>query len=115
MQIYAPLNTEPHPLVQKIEVASFFQLPSFHIIGLPSPEVAEARERIRSAIEACGLEFPRKRVVLNLSPASIRKRGTGLDLAMALGILMFEDTLPFKVGAWGELGLDGSVKAAGQL
>src|SRR3954452_1306435 len=107
MRIYAPLNSEPEPLLQEVEVATFFQLPSFQIIGLPSPEVAEAKERIRSAIEASGIEFPRKRVVLNLSPASIRKRGTGLDLAMALAVLAIGKELEGKWAAWGELGLDG--------
>jgi len=126
MQISAPLNHEPVPALQKIEVASSLQIPSFHIVGLPNPEVAEARERIRAAIEASGLEFPRRRIVLNLSPASIRKRGTGIDLAMALAILNAENSAKksnsrgepdqlFQAVAWGELGLDGSVKPSGQI
>lgn len=117
MRIYAPLNTEPVPLLQEIEVATFFQLPHFQIIGLPGQEVTEARERIRSAIEASGIEFPKRRVVLNLSPASIRKRGTGIDFSMALSILLTTIKKPphIKIGAWGELGLDGKVKAAGQI
>ncbi len=115
MQICAPLNNESIPFLQQIEVATFFQLPSFHIVGLPSPEVAEARERIRSAIEASGMEFPRRRVILNLSPASIRKRGTGLDLPMALAILAHGKEMKIQLGAWGELGLDGAVKPAGQI
>ncbi len=115
MRIFAPLNSEPLPLLQEIEIATFFQLPNFHIIGLPNPEVAEAKERVRAAIDASGLKFPKKRVVLNLSPASIRKKGTGLDLAMALGILLSEVQSVHLVGAWGELSLDGSVKPAGQL
>ncbi len=115
MLIFAPLNNEPIPLLQQVEVATFFQLPSFQIIGLPSPEVAEARERIRSAFEVCGLNFPKKRVVVNLSPASVRKQGTGLDLAMALAILFRESTFKLRWGAWGELGLDGTVKPVGQM
>ncbi len=118
MQVFAPLNSEAVPLLQKIEVATFFQLPSFQIIGLPSPEVAEARERIRSAIETTGIEFPKRRMILNLSPASIRKRGTGLDLAMALAILGVQRKHEVQMSslvAWGELGLDGSVKPMGQL
>jgi len=115
MRIYAPLISEPQPQLQLVEVASFFQLPSFQIIGLPAPEVAEAKERVRSAIEESGIEFPKKRVILNLSPASIRKRGTGLDLAMALAILAQGKSGGESVGAWGELGLDGTLKGAGQL
>ncbi|OFZ55841.1 MAG: hypothetical protein A2428_07460 [Bdellovibrionales bacterium RIFOXYC1_FULL_54_43] len=122
MRFAAPLNHEPRPVLQSIEVASSLQIPNFQIIGLPCPEVAEARERIRAAIETSGFEFPKRRVVLNLSPASVRKRGTGLDLAMALAILEAhsksnrnrERPVEFVV-AWGELGLDGRVKPAGQL
>ena len=119
MKIGAPLNNDPAPTLQWIEVASALQIPSFHIVGLPNQEVSEARERVRSAIAASGLDFPRRRVVLNLSPASIRKRGTGIDLAMALAVLSAscrESVHPSAIWvAWGELGLDGSIKAAGQL
>ncbi|MGK5083677.1 ATP-binding protein [Bdellovibrionota bacterium FG-1] len=120
LRIAAPLTGEVEPTLQWIEVASFLQIPSFHIIGLPAPEVAEARERIRAAIEASGLPVPRKRVIVNLSPAAIRKRGTGADLAMALGILdahsKRKKTSSFDViVAWGELGLNGTIKPAGQL
>jgi magnesium chelatase family protein len=120
MRIAAPLNTEADPALQFVEVATSLQLPSFHIIGLPSPEVSEARERVRAAIEASELEFPRRRVVLNLSPASVKKRGTGLDLAMALAILAERDppgpeSVANSVAAWGELGLDGTLKPAAQL
>jgi len=117
----APLHREVIPTLQWVEVASSFQIPSFQIIGLPSPEVAEARDRIRSAIEAMGEEFPKRRVVLNLSPASVRKRGTGLDLAMALAILAskapidLETSFKVRIVAWGELGLDGRVKPIGQI
>jgi magnesium chelatase family protein len=121
-RIGAPLSGESRPTLQWIEIASFLQIPSFQLIGLPGPEVAEARERVRAAITASGLEFPRRRLVLNLSPASIRKRGTGADLAMALAILQEvyppRKRAPVREGrlvAWGELGLDGSLKAAGQV
>lgn len=123
MRIASPLTTEAHPVLQWIEVASSLQLPSFHIIGLASPEVAEARERVRAAIESSDFEFPRRRIVINLSPASIRKRGTGADLAMAIGILqagLAEDDeslnrFPRGIVASGELGLDGRVKPAGKV
>lgn len=125
----APLHREIMPSLQWVEVATTFQIPSFQIIGLPSPEVAEARDRIRAAVESIGQEFPRKRVILNLSPANIKKRGTGLDLAMALAVLVSQlhskerkkdpcdESLadPIRMVAWGELGLDGKVKPMGQL
>jgi len=119
----APLHNEPEPALQWIELSSSLQLPGFQIVGLPGREITEARERVRAAIEASGFEFPRRRVVLNLSPASIRKQGTGLDLAMALSIL-FEEVnsanqislnRPIRGGAWGELGLDGTLKPSGQI
>jgi magnesium chelatase family protein len=119
-RIGAPLSGEPHPALQWIEIASFLQIPSFQIIGLPAPEVAEARERVRAAIEASGLDFPRRRVVANLSPAHIRKRGTGVDLALALAVLhesygVARSVRADTVVAWGELGLDGIIKPAGSL
>ncbi len=115
MSIYAPLNTEATPILQKIEVATFFQLPSFHLVGLPGPEVSESKERVRAAIDSSQLPFPKGRVVVNLSPADIKKRGTGMDLAMALGVLSATEALEKQIVAWGELGLDGAVKPAGQL
>jgi magnesium chelatase family protein len=122
----APLHHEPHPRLQWIEVATSLQIPSFHIVGLPSREVDEARERVRAAIEASQFEFPRRRVVLNLSPAHIRKQGTSLDLAMALSILAVsvkkKNTVHtvspqaiLTLVACGELGLDGKVKTTGQI
>jgi magnesium chelatase family protein len=118
MQIYAPLTSEQEPRLQQIEIASSFQLPGFFIVGLPSPEVAEARERIRAALESSGFSLPKRRIVVNLSPASIKKRGTGLDLAMALAVLSLNENERSKstptIAAWGELGLDGQVRSAGQ-
>jgi magnesium chelatase family protein len=65
-----------------------------------------------------GLEFPKRKVIVNLSPASIKKQGTGIDLAIALGILTqsSKKKLPhLSIVAWGELGLDGSIKPVGQI
>ena len=118
MRLFAPLTSEPVPLLQSIEVATSLQIPSFYLIGLPGPEVAEAKERVRAAIEASELTFPRRKVIVNLSPASIRKRGTGMDLAIALAVLAENAGEKSRAGecvAWGELGLDGAVKPAGQL
>jgi magnesium chelatase family protein len=120
MKFAAPLNHEPIPSLQWIEVATSFQIPSFQIIGLPGPEVSEAKDRVRSAIESVGLEFPKRKVVVNLSPAHIRKSGTGIDLGVALAVLGCRNALPeitdnLKIIAWGELGLDGQVKPAFHL
>lgn len=118
-EVFTLLNGAVEPRCQEIEIASTFQIPHFQIIGLPGPEVAEAKDRIRSAIESSGFEFPKRKIVLNLSPASVRKEGTGLDLAMAVAVLVESWKIEGRQGpyprrrifAWGELGLDGRVKA----
>lgn len=111
----APNHYQPQLSPIWIEVATLLQIPTFHLVGLPGPEVNEAKERVRLAIEASGFEFPRRKLVLNLTPARVRKSGTGLDLAMALGILAErcdQDLSPTL--AWGELGLDGKIQPVGQ-
>lgn len=115
------MNGDIEPRVQEIEIASSYQIPHFQMIGLPGPEVSEAKDRIRAAIESAGFEFPKRKIVLNLSPASVRKQGTGLDLAMAIAVLLEglriekKPTLPggLRIFAWGELGLNGQVKSSG--
>ncbi|MDD4389215.1 MAG: YifB family Mg chelatase-like AAA ATPase [Eubacteriales bacterium] len=63
-------------------------LPAMNTVGLPSTIIKEAKERIRSALIHSGFEFPMRRVVINLSPASERKEGSHFDLPMAVGILI---------------------------
>ena len=120
------MSHEITPCLLSIEVATTLQLPSFNIVGLPNPEVAEAKERVRAAIEASGFRFPRKRVLVNLSPAHLRKHGTGLDLPIALAVLLSSRKTKKRNPtahphdrkiwvAWGELGLDGNVKTAGSI
>lgn len=89
-------------------------LPMFTIVGLGDAAVQEARERVRSAIRAAGLEFPNARVIINLAPAPLRKHGTGFDLPIALAVLAATRQIPSTMTdgatAVGELGLDGSVR-----
>lgn len=88
-------------------------LPGIYIVGLASTMVMESRERIKSAIINSELEYPRTRITINLTPASLRKNGSGLDLPIALGILassLFIDPAKFNgYGIIGELALDGKV------
>jgi magnesium chelatase family protein len=89
-------------------------LPSFHMVGYLSSEVREAAERVRTAILNSSLDFPAKKMVINLSPATVRKRGSAFDLPIALAILMSLGKVK-KEGMdqmlfLGELGLDGSVQ-----
>ena len=62
-------------------------LPSLVFTGLPGASVNDARDRVRPAVESAGLEWPLRRVVVNLAPASLRKDGPGLDLPVAVGVL----------------------------
>ena len=87
----------------------------FFLVGLPDVAVRESHERIISALEVCGIKFPRTRIVINMSPADIRKEGTAYDLPLAIGILAGSGTLATDRLAdyllMGELSLDGMTVA----
>lgn len=89
-------------------------LPAFTIVGLPEKEVQESRERIRSAIRNSGYWFPTQRITVNLAPADIKKEGVGLDLPLALAILVATDQLSGErltdLLTLGELSLNGEVR-----
>lgn len=89
-------------------------LPAFNMVGYLSSEVKEAAERVRTAIRNSGLEFPAKKTVINLSPATMRKRGAAFDLPIAVSILVSLGQLSGKsvkeMLIIGELGLDGAVQ-----
>lgn len=89
-------------------------LPGFEIVGLPSKEVRESRERVRSALRNSGFKFPAQKVIVNLAPAHYPKEGTSFDLPIALGILARQGVLEpaalkGKIFA-GELSLSGDLK-----
>ena len=102
-----------------VEVDISQGLPVFDIVGLPNQSVKEARERVRAAIKNSGYEFPMRRIVVNLAPATIRKSSAGLDLAIALGVLFASGQMKGRkanISAllsnslfMGELALDGSL------
>ena len=117
MQVFSFFVEDQTPRLIEVEYHSRFQIPSFQILGLPAPEIQEARERIVASFQASEFEFPKKKIVVNLSPSSIRKSGTGHDLAIAMKILesTIEDSWPEQLLAWGELSLDGSVKSVGRM
>ena len=89
-------------------------LPSLSIVGMGNKAIDEAKERVRSAIANSLLEFPAKKITINLAPAELRKDGTQFDLAIALAILTISGQLKqIEVdGALfiGELALDGSLR-----
>ena len=98
----------------EVEVDLSRGLPGITIVGLPDSSIKESKERIRSALINSGLNFPLKKIIVNLSPADLKKEGTGFDLAIALGILSGEGLIEkenLKNRAFvGELSLDGSLK-----
>jgi magnesium chelatase family protein len=98
----------------RVEVDVHRGLPAFAIVGLPDAAVREARERVRAALVNCGFEFPLQRIVVNLAPASLRKAGPGMDLAIAAALLSASGQLPGPglagVALAGELALDGATR-----
>ncbi|MBX5436747.1 MAG: ATP-binding protein [Alicyclobacillaceae bacterium] len=81
-------------VVVQVEADVGAGIPHFTIVGLPDSAVSESKLRIRSAIRNSGWRFPSKRITVNLSPAGLRKRGAGLDLAIAVAILRADGQLP---------------------
>lgn len=101
-------------VVVEVEVDYGSGLPGITIVGLPDAAVQESRERVQAAIKNAGLFYPRKRLVVNLAPASVRKEGPAYDLPIALGVLITSGQLAVESleGSMvvGELSLDGSVR-----
>ncbi len=97
-----------------VEVFSSNGLPSLEIVGLPTSAVKESKERMRSAITNSGFDFGAHKTVINLAPADIRKEGSALDLAIAIGYLSAVGQIPFvncdRYIFLGELSLDGSLR-----
>jgi len=108
----ALVGLDAHVIDVEVDIAG--GLPQFSVVGLPDATVRESRDRVRSALKNTGFHFPAKKITVNLAPADIKKEGTGLDLAIAIGILVAEDVIPQEslqhrvLG--GELSLDGHVK-----
>ncbi|MBS3774381.1 MAG: YifB family Mg chelatase-like AAA ATPase [Bacteroidales bacterium] len=91
-----------------------FQGINFHLVGLPDNAVKESQQRIFSAIKTNNLEIPRKKIVINMAPADIRKEGSAYDLPLAMGILSATDQIQASglenYVIMGELSLDGGVQ-----
>ncbi len=97
-----------------VEVHVSNGLPGFTVVGLPDAAVRESRDRVRAALLSSGLPWPLRRVTVNLAPSGMRKGGAGLDLPIAIGVLVAAGTvdphLVEGVAFIGELGLDGSLR-----
>jgi magnesium chelatase family protein len=108
----AILGIDAYPVDVEVDITS--GLPSFATVGLPNGAVREGRERIGAALTNSGFEFPLRRITVNLAPADVRKFGSGLDLPIALGLLVASGQLPDveleRVMVVGEVGLEGDLR-----
>jgi magnesium chelatase family protein len=103
-------------VIIEVEVDTGQGLPGMTIVGLPDAAVQESRERVQAAIRNAGLEYPRRRIVVNLAPATVRKEGPAYDLPIAVGVMIMNRLLLPGVAEGslivGELSLDGTVRHA---
>jgi len=101
-----------HPVTVEVHVGK--GLPGFLILGLPDESCREARDRVRAAVVTSQYPWPEKKITVNLAPALFRKTGSGLDLAVAVGVLVASEAIPEEsvrgMAFAGELGLDGAVR-----
>jgi magnesium chelatase family protein len=88
-------------------------LPALIVTGLPGAGVQDARERIRPAVEGAKLEWPLRRIVVNLAPANVRKEGPGLDLPLVMSVLAATRQIPSD--RLGSLAFAGEVSLKGEL
>jgi len=97
----------------RVEVDVAPGLPGFTIVGLADAALQEARERVRGALRNAGFVYPPRRITVNLAPADLRKAGSSLDLAIAIGILLGSEQVrpgPGRTALIGELSLGGDVR-----
>ena len=106
------LGAEGRPVTVEVHVSN--GLPMFTVVGLPDAACRESRDRVRAALLSCKLPWPTKRVTVNLAPTGVRKGGPGLDLPIAVALLVAaEELVPSAIESMaflGELGLDGSLR-----
>ena len=90
-------------------------LPKIIVVGLPDTAVQESKERVKSALKNAGFAFPLRKIVINLTPADLRKEGPSFDLPISVGILAASEQInPQLLGDHlflGEVSLDGSLRS----
>ncbi len=100
----------------EVEVDTGQGLPGMTIVGLPDAAVQESRERVQAAIKNAGMPYPRRRIVVNLAPATVRKEGPAYDLPIAVGVMIMYGLLPQEAVEdsilIGELSLEGTLRHA---
>ncbi|MBQ2063194.1 MAG: YifB family Mg chelatase-like AAA ATPase [Firmicutes bacterium] len=96
-----------------VEVDILRGLPGYHIVGLAGTSIRESQLRIQSAMRNSGIEYPARKIAVNLAPAGTRKEGTHFDLPIALGIAAASGIV--KLGAWSRTAFFGELSLNGQL
>lgn len=113
-RIYSGFTRGTDCIISELEISVTPGIPTFSVIGLCDSSIRESQGRIMSALRSAGFKVPKGHVTINISPAYMKKSGSGFDLAMAVGILFASGQIPFpkdkRVYAEGELSLDGTVK-----
>ena len=98
-----------------VEVHVGVGLPGFTIVGQPDEVCRESRDRVRAAFLSRGFAWPNRRITVNLAPSGERKGGSGLDLAIAIAVLVADEQIAPSLiepcAFVAELGLDGSLRA----
>src|SRR5437868_14146866 len=100
------------PVTVEVDIASQ-GLPTFSIVGLGDKAIDEAKERVRSALRNSGIDFPPKRITVNLAPADLPKEGPIFDLAIAVGVMIGSGQIAIEIDNIlfvGELSLDGGLR-----
>lgn len=113
VKVPSALNLGLQTLAMEVEVnVAKGGLPAFEIVGLPTKAVAESKERVKTAIINSNIQFPGRRIVVNLAPADVPKEGSFYDLPIAIGILAAVRScqLPKRSLFFGELSLDGTLR-----
>jgi magnesium chelatase family protein len=106
------VGVDGKPVAVEVHVSN--GLPGFTVVGLPDAAVRESRDRVRAALLSSGLAWPLRRVTVNLAPSGMKKGGAGLDLPIAIGVLVASGVVDSRLveglAFLGELGLDGSLR-----
>ncbi len=108
----ALIGIDAYPVEVEVDIAQ--GLPQFATVGLPEGAVKESKDRVKSALQNSGFQFPSRRITINLAPADVKKDGAAFDLPMAVGLLSATGVIRARTGPpfvlMGELSLDGRIK-----
>lgn len=108
----AVVGMDARPVDVEIDISQ--GLPDFHVVGLPSTAIKEARRRVRAAVANSGRKWPERRVTASLAPGDLRKDGVLFDLPLAVGVLAafekIDSPMMHRYALVGELALDGTLR-----